>query len=125
MAHLGHYDLDAFAPAVALLAIHSAISFADTLFVSAKCREIWNLGAKAIENDGDGPITMNHVQRLEHRGREAVAECLIRDLMVPHIYFDVEWPDSQLHVDVLAIDRAGSGDVHVVEIKKPVFNLPK
>jgi hypothetical protein len=36
MAHLGDYDLEAFAPAVALLAIHSAISFADAVFVTAK-----------------------------------------------------------------------------------------
>ncbi len=68
---------------------------------------------------------MNYLQRLEHRGREAVADCLIRDLTVPNIYFDAEWPNSPLQADVLAIDRAGTGDVHLVEIKKPVFNLPK
>src|SRR5258706_6501095 len=38
MAHLADYDLEAFAPAVALLAIHSAISFADAVFVSSKAQ---------------------------------------------------------------------------------------
>ena len=60
-------------------------------------------------------MSMNYVQRLEHRGREAVADCLIRDLMVPNIYFDANWPNAQLQADVLAIDRAGTGDVHVVQ----------
>ncbi len=45
---------------------------------------------------------------------EAVARLFIRTLTVPQIFFEAAWPDSDTHVDVLAIDRAGSGDLHVV-----------
>ncbi len=54
---------------------------------------------------------------LEDQAKEPVARCLIQDLMLPTIYFDAEWPVPGQHVDVLAIDRAGVGDVHVVEIR--------
>lgn len=57
-------------------------------------------------------------QQLEHRAREAVARCLIRQLTVPKVYFDAKWPPDGTHqVDVLAVDRAGTGDLHVVEVK--------
>src|SRR6266702_4534663 len=36
MEHLAEYDLDQFGSGVAVLAVHSAISFADALFVGAK-----------------------------------------------------------------------------------------
>src|SRR5687767_14073316 len=62
-------------------------------------------------------MSMTQEQHLEQRAREAVAQCLIRQLIVPKVYFDVAWPDAGSHVDLLAIDRAGTGDVHVVEIK--------
>jgi hypothetical protein len=68
---------------------------------------------------------MTQMQRLEQRGREAVARCLIKELTVPNIYFDAAWPSSEEHVDLLAIDRAGAGDLHVVEIKGPLFNWEK
>ncbi len=61
---------------------------------------------------------MTQMQQLEFRARDAVSRCLIRSLAVPYVYFDARWPDKRGHqVDVLAIDRAGVGDVHVVEIK--------
>lgn len=57
--------------------------------------------------------------RLELRARNPVASCLIRQLVVPRIYFDADWPGlSGMRVDVLAIDRDGRGDAHLVEIKK-------
>lgn len=56
--------------------------------------------------------------RIELRAREAVAQCLIRRLTVPRIYFEAEWPLADSPVDVLAIDRDGIGDAHVVEIKR-------
>jgi hypothetical protein len=62
-------------------------------------------------------MSMTQEQHLEQRAREAVAQCLIRQLIVPKVYFDVAWPDPTRHVDLLAIDRAGTGDVHAVEIK--------
>ena len=48
---------------------------------------------------------------------EAVARLLTRTLTVPQVFFEPTWPESQRRVDIMAIDRAGSGDVHVVELK--------
>jgi len=57
--------------------------------------------------------------RDELRAREAVAHFLIRRLMVPRIYFEVEWPGlPRRRVDVLALDRNGVGDAHIVEIRR-------
>jgi len=56
---------------------------------------------------------------IEQRAREPVASCLIRKLIVPRIYFEAEWPiGSGAIVDVLAIDRDGSGDAHVVMVRE-------
>jgi hypothetical protein len=38
MEHLGEYDVEKFAAAVALLAVHCAISYADALFVDLKAQ---------------------------------------------------------------------------------------
>jgi len=56
--------------------------------------------------------------RIELEARDAVASCLIRRLTVPRIYFEAAWPLAQTQVDVLAIDRDGVGDAHVVEIRR-------
>ncbi|HEY7117697.1 MAG TPA: hypothetical protein VH475_14005 [Tepidisphaeraceae bacterium] len=61
---------------------------------------------------------MTQAELLEQRALDAVSRCLLRQLTVPKIYFDPEWPDSNRRVDILAVDRAGSGDVHVVEVKR-------
>ncbi len=55
--------------------------------------------------------------QLEARGKNAVAELLARQLIVPKIFFDAAWPANRQRVDVLAVDRAGAGDIHVVEVK--------
>lgn len=57
--------------------------------------------------------------RLEIRAQEGVARCLIRRLMVPRVYFEVEWPEAgKDRYDVLVIDRDGVGDPHLVEIRE-------
>ena len=57
--------------------------------------------------------------RIELRARNPVASCLIRQLVVPRIYFDVSWPGMpDLRTDVLALDRDGRGDAHLVEIRR-------
>jgi hypothetical protein len=57
--------------------------------------------------------------RLELRAHDPVARCLIRQLIVPRIYFEADWPGmADGRVDVLAIDRDGIGDVHLVEIRR-------
>lgn len=57
--------------------------------------------------------------QLELRAKEPVARCLIRRLVVPRIYFDAPWPkDDSSRFDILAIDRDGNGDAHVVQIRK-------
>lgn len=48
------------------------------------------------------------------RAKNAIQEYLIGKLLVPKIYLDAEWYGQR--VDILAIDRAGVGDVHVVRI---------
>jgi hypothetical protein len=62
---------------------------------------------------------MNEVQELQaqhYRGRamNAVQAFLIRQLLVPKVYFDANWDGWNL--DVLAVDRAGVGDVHGVKL---------
>jgi hypothetical protein len=54
---------------------------------------------------------------LEGRGKNAVAQLFSQKLIVPKIFFDARWPGRTMHVDVLAVDRSGAGDVHAVEIK--------
>jgi hypothetical protein len=54
--------------------------------------------------------------QLEGRLKNAVVEFLQQRLIVPKIFLEAAWP-SYRHVDVLAIDRAGAGDVHAVEVK--------
>ena len=53
----------------------------------------------------------------QQKGRavNAVAEVLRKKLLVPNIYLEPRSPS--LAVDVLAVDRAGAGDLHAVRIK--------
>lgn len=60
-------------------------------------------------------------RQLEARGKNAVAELLGKRLIVPKIFFDAPWPNSRSCMDVLAVDRAGAGDIHVVEVKTGVL----
>ncbi|WP_437305097.1 hypothetical protein [Sorangium sp. So ce388] len=56
--------------------------------------------------------------RFELRAQNPVASCLIRQLIVPRIYIDADWPGmADGLVDVLAIDRDGKGDAHIVQIR--------
>jgi hypothetical protein len=55
--------------------------------------------------------------QLEARGKNAVADLLAKRLIVPKIFFDAAWPAKRSRIDVLAVDRAGAGDIHVVEVK--------
>ena len=56
------------------------------------------------------------------RLKNAAAEFLQRRLMIPKIFLDAAWP-SYRHVDVLAVDRAGTGDVHIAEVRTSVETL--
>jgi len=53
----------------------------------------------------------------ESRAKNAVAEFLFRQLIVPKVFVDAHWPNEHRWVDVLAVDRSGAGEVHVVEVK--------
>ena len=44
----------------------------------------------------------------------AVQEFLVHKLLYPRVYLDADWNGNK--VDVLAIDRAGVGDVHAVHV---------
>ena len=58
----------------------------------------------------------NEVVR-EERCYEPIARRLIRALMIPKIYFEGTWPVSDhSRIDIVAVDRAGTGDIHVVEV---------
>jgi hypothetical protein len=48
------------------------------------------------------------------RAKNAIQDYLIRKLLYPKVYLDADWNGT--HVDVLAIDRTGVGDVHSVRI---------
>jgi hypothetical protein len=51
------------------------------------------------------------------RVENAVARFLSNALIVPKIFFEAQWPSRQSRVDVLAVDRAGAGEIHVVQVK--------
>ena len=55
------------------------------------------------------------LRQLEGRAINAVAEMLRKTLSVPNIYLEPR--SAYITADVLAVDRAGSGDLHAVEIK--------
>ena len=59
-------------------------------------------------------MSQAEIQQNLGRAKNAVQEFLIRKLLVPKIYLDANWGGGR--VDVIAIDRAGVGDVHIVEI---------
>lgn len=54
----------------------------------------------------------------------AVAEMLNRQLHIPNIYLKPELPGAH-SVDILAVDRAGSGDLHAVKILIAALAGPK
>ena len=56
-------------------------------------------------------------QQRQGRALNEVASLLRRTLRVPNIYLKVGWPKlDRKKLDLMAVDRAGSGDVHVVFI---------
>src|SRR5580698_8154521 len=59
-------------------------------------------------------MTQTQTQQELGRAKNTLQDYMIRKLVVPKVYFDAEW-DGKL-VDVLAIDRAGVGDVHAVRM---------
>ncbi len=59
-------------------------------------------------------MTQTPVEQDLGRAKNAVQDYLISKLLVPKIYLDADWVGTR--VDVLAIDRAGTGDVHAVHI---------
>ncbi len=56
-------------------------------------------------------------QQLEGRMKNAAARLLEKRLMVPKVFIAAAWPTVHRRVDVLAIDRAGTGDIHCVQVK--------
>lgn len=61
-------------------------------------------------------------QQLEGRLKNAAAQLLLKKLIVPKIFIEASWPDRHNRVDVLALDRAGAGDIHIVEAKSSLDN---
>lgn len=58
---------------------------------------------------------MTAIVRFHDRALEPIASLLIRTLLVPEVYWQPRWLAGE--ADLLAIDRGGRGDVHLVEIK--------
>lgn len=65
-------------------------------------------------------MTETQTQQELGRAKNALQDYLIRKLVVPKVYLDADWDGTQ--VDVLAIDRAGVGDVHAVRIAPVKFD---
>ena len=59
-------------------------------------------------------MIQTQIQQDLGRAKNALQDYLIHKLLIPKVYLDADW-NGQL-VDVLAIDRAGSGDVHAVRM---------
>ena len=78
-------------------------------------------------------LSLSEKQR-EGRAVNAVAEMMMRNLLVPKIFLEPKGPKifvkpklvntNTTFADLLAIDRAGSGDVHAVEIFFSQFKDP-
>jgi hypothetical protein len=60
-------------------------------------------------------IELNDAQ-LAASGKDAVASWLARRLIVPKVFFNARWPTERTQVDVLAVDRAGAGDIWIAEV---------
>ena len=56
------------------------------------------------------------IKRAHGRVINVVADLLRKQLHIPNVYLNPKISGIQ-GVDVLAVDRAGSGDIHVIEIK--------
>jgi hypothetical protein len=54
--------------------------------------------------------------QLAASSKDAVASWLARKLIVPKVFFNAPWPSKRTPVDVLAVDRAGAGDIWVAEV---------
>jgi hypothetical protein len=54
--------------------------------------------------------------QLAASSKDAVASWLARKLIVPKVFFNAPWPSKRAHVDVLAVDRAGAGDIWIAEV---------
>jgi hypothetical protein len=59
-------------------------------------------------------LAQNKIRQDLGRAKNAIQDYLIRKLVVPKVYLDANWNGTP--VDVLAIDRAGVGDVHAIQI---------
>jgi len=55
--------------------------------------------------------------QLAASGKDAVASWLARKLIVPKVFFNASWPSRRTQVDILAVDRAGAGDIWVAQVK--------
>ena len=60
--------------------------------------------------------------QLEGRLKNVVAQLLQARLIVPKIFIEANWPAPNKRIDVLAIDRAGSGDIHCAKIVPSLAN---
>ncbi len=49
------------------------------------------------------------------RVKNAVAQFLFGALIVPKIFFDARWPARKHVIDILAVDRSGAGEIHIVK----------
>jgi hypothetical protein len=52
------------------------------------------------------------------RAKNVIADLLSRQLIVPKVFFEAHWPGRRDRVDVLAVDRSGSGELHAVEVRR-------
>lgn len=96
--------------------IHTSFALTDSLIDN-----LWKWEPKGEMEDKDSKL-MNQWKNApvrEERCYEPIARCLIRALIVPKIYFEWIWPPSgRSRVDIISVDRAGTGDIHVVEVCK-------
>ena len=84
------------------------------------------MGVQAVKEQGHSrsggvaPLRSPLSNRIRHgRALNAVAAYLRGSLRVPLIYLEPRIRIGTSSVDVLAVDAAGSGDIHIVETKVP------
>lgn len=61
-------------------------------------------------------------EQQHNRAVNASVQLMQQRLIVPKIFVNAQWPNRNSRVDLLAVDRAGAGEIHVVQVFENISN---